>query len=403
MVWEVLLADKKLKIVFINYSQYMGCSGVHIHFLANALVELGHECCVLLPNTDGAAEHFGKCNYAIYSFLEMLELPVEYFKDAILHIWTPRETARIPTAILRERIKLPYLVHMEDNEVVITGKFFDLGSLDEQKEFARDNPLKFKSYVNTHPLHFEPFMRSSAGVTCIIKKLEEFVPPNVPRMTFWPACEDDFYYIPMERNTALRNAFEFSEDTYVLVYPGAIHEYNIQSFTELLQAVEQLNNDGYSVKIVRTGIEFDHYNEDTLSLYKKHVLYVEGLNARELPRLMTLADILVQPGAPGEFDDYRFPSKAPFFLASGRPVILPHTNVAEKLKHGKDCFLMQTGKASEIIKYLKMLMDHPELAKSIGTQGRATARKLFSWTKAAQSIVPFYEQALLKHNNADKS
>ncbi len=390
---NALMAGNKLKILFMNYGPYFGCSGVHIHFLANALADLGHDCHVFLPDTRGSNEYFGECNYAIHDFPSLVSLPVEFFEDAILHIWTTREAVRIPTAILRKRVKLPYLVHLEDNEVLITGRHFGINNLEEQKTFAKNNPEKFEKFLDTHPLYFESFMRNSLGVSCIIDKLQEFVPQGVPTMTFWPSCEDAFFNLSQERNIALRKGFEFDDDTFAIVYPGAVHHYNVQSFIELLLAIDRLNDEGFTVKLVRSGIEFDGYDEAILDLYRKHVLFVEDLNSSELPRLMALADILVQIGTPGDFDDYRFPSKVPFFLASGRPVILPQTNVAKKLKHGLDCFMMKKGDADEIVKYLKMLMGHAELAKNMGMQGRATARNLFSWEKAAKSLVPFYEDA----------
>ncbi len=392
------MTTKQLKIMFINYGPYYGCSGVHIHFLANVLVALGHQCTVFLPNTKGAQDYFGKANYEIYNFSQMCELPTEYFKDAVLHVWTTRETARVPAEVLRRRVKLPYLVHLEDNEVLITGQTINIFNLAEQKIYAEQNPQKFEKCINTHPLQFERFMIGSCGVTCIMQALEEFVPDSVPRVTFWPACEDEFFSIPMERKMPLRKAFEIEDDTFMLLYPGAIHAFNVEYFVELLLAIEQLNSQGFSVKLVRTGIEYDAYDEVALEIYKKHVLYVEDLSSAELWRLMPIADLLVQPGSPGDFDNYRFPSKIPFFLASGRPVILPDTNVAASLKHGQDCFLTKTGKAEEIVKYLTILMTNPDLAKNMGAQGRATARRLFSWKKAAETLIPHYKRALLTNS-----
>ncbi len=377
----------------MNYGPYAGCSGVHIHFLANALIDLGYDCHVFLPSDKDAHEYFGKCNYTIHPFTEILSLPVEFFHNSVLHVWTPREVAREPTLVLRSRVELPYIVHLEDNEVVIAGQKFGLTSLDEQKEFAKAHPEKYENFIYAHPLYFETFLKNSFGVTCIIDKLKDFVPQDVPSMTFWPACEDAFFNMSLERHETLRKAFEFNDDTYVIVYPGTVHPHNAASFIHLLCAVEQLSHEGFSVKIVRCGLESHEYDEHAIEMYNKHVVYVEDVHSVELPRLMALADILVQIGAPGDFDDYRFPSKVPFFLASGRPVILPQTNVAEKLKHGLNCFLMKKGDAEEIVKYLKLLMTHPELAKNMGEQGRATARRLFSWTTAAKSLIPFYEQA----------
>ena len=45
-----------------------------------------------------------------------------------------------------------------------------------------------------------------------------------------------------------------------------------------------------------------------------------------------LADVLVQPGRAGPFNDYRLPSKLPEFLSAGRPVVLPATNLARQLR-----------------------------------------------------------------------
>ncbi len=395
------MLEGKLKIIFINYGAYSGCCGVHIHFLAKVLVELGHECVVCLPHTDGAHEYFGKVNYPIYTFRQLSELPIELWQGGILHVWTTRETSRAPTNLLRQRINLPFLVHLEDHELLITAKMLGLdplSSLEEIKRFAKQNPQALEHFYFTNPLHFEPIMRMSSGVTCIMKSLEEFVPAGVARMTFWPACEEEFFRIPLQRNEATRQSCGFEEDTFVLVYPGAIHEFNADSFCQLLLAVHSLHKEGFKIQIIRCGIENNNYSEAMLELYRKYVVFMGEMPAWQLPHLVELADILVQPGGPGAFDDYRFPSKVPYFLASGRPVILPNCNVAEKLQHGHDCFLMQTGRSEEIVKYLKILMTHKQLALTMGAQGRATSRNLFSWEKAAQSLIPFYRQALAKHS-----
>ncbi len=392
------MPNEKFKIVFINYGGYAGCCGVHIHFLANTLVAMGYECSVFLFNTKGAAEYFGTANYPIYAYADLETLPVEYFENSIIHAWTTRETVRHPTNLLRSRIKLPYIVHLEDDEIFITGKFLGAYTLAEQKALVQKDPQKYKKIVYTHPLHFEAFMRASSGVSCIMKTLEDFVPKEVPTMTFWPACEQSFFELSRQRDVELRALCGLTDETYALVYPGAVHSYNGPYFIELLRAVQMLEQDGFSMKIMRCGIEDFKYSAHEFALYKKYVVYLEGVVAHELPAFMGIADFLVQPGAPRTFDDHRFPSKVPFFLASGRPTILPDTNVAEKLRHGHDCFLLKTGDALEIAKYLKMLILQPDLAQRIGSNGRETARTLFSWPKAAASLIPFYKRALLQAN-----
>ena len=58
--------------------------------------------------------------------------------------------------------------------------------------------------------------------------------------------------------------------------------------------------------------------------------------------------MLVQPGRPDAFNDYRFPSKLPEFLASGRPVMLPRTNIGLHLEDGVEALLLGHGDADEI-------------------------------------------------------
>ena len=56
--------------------------------------------------------------------------------------------------------------------------------------------------------------------------------------------------------------------------------------------------------------------------------------------LLKSADVFVQPGRPGPFNDYRLPSKLPEFMAVGRPIILPATNVGLRLRPGVEAMLL---------------------------------------------------------------
>ena len=69
---------------------------------------------------------------------------------------------------------------------------------------------------------------------------------------------------------------------------------------------------------------------------------------RHIPELLAAADVLVQPGRPDDFNDYRFPSKVPEFLASGRPVVLPRTNIGLHLRDRREALLLDLGSAAEI-------------------------------------------------------
>ena len=64
---------------------------------------------------------------------------------------------------------------------------------------------------------------------------------------------------------------------------------------------------------------------------------------RLLIDLLKSADLFVQPGRPGPFNDYRLPSKLPEFMAVGRPIVLPFANVGTRLRDGVDAMLLREG------------------------------------------------------------
>ncbi len=113
-----------------------------------------------------------------------------------------------------------------------------------------------------------------------------------------------------------------------------------------------------------------------------------------MPKIVALADALVQPGKADAFNEYRFPSKLPEYLASGKPVVLPRTNIGRFLVNGQDCILLQEGDALEITQKLEQLLPNKILRRTIGTNGREFAHKNLQWRISAGKLLAFYNQIL---------
>lgn len=383
-----------MHIAFVCYDTYRGCSGVHVHFLASAMTTMGHQCTVCVTDLPTIKEYFGSVNYTLVNFNTALKMAQQgYFHQAILHGWTPRS----PTQWLIEHLlriqKFPFFLHLEDNEWLLLEKEYGM-PLPEIKEDAKIHPKKYEESLLCHPLVFESFLASATGVTCLIKKLEENVPDGMPRMTFWPACEEKFFHIPLEHNRQLQQECGIEPGTTAIVYPGTVNKWNQDDIRDLVLALDILDKQGRKVKLIRSGADDILFDEPARSAYLRLARTVGEIPAKDIPALILLADILVQPGRPNRYNDYRFPSKIPFFLASGRPVLLPKTNVGMELSHGYNALLLDTGDPEEIARLLGMLIDHPELAKNIGEKGRLFARKNFNWEKSAQALIQFYKKCL---------
>lgn len=233
-----------------------------------------------------------------------------------------------------------------------------------------------------HPLRYREFLGGAAGVTCIIKALTRFVPEGVPTQVFWPSCEEAFFRIPFSHNKKVRQQLGLRDDETVLVYPGAVHAANAPIIDELFRALPLLAEQGYPVRLVRCGFDKDELlSPEALEARSRWGIQAGHVAAKELPHLIGAADILVQPGMPGPFDDCRFPSKLTFFLASGRPVITAPTNIGKLLRDGEHCLYLHDSSAGDIAAQVRRLMENRDLARKIGENGRAFARQHFSWER----------------------
>lgn len=159
-------------------------------------------------------------------------------------------------------------------------------------------------------------------------------------------------------------------------------------------SVAAIRRRGYPLTLVRTGSNYadiPYYKQGK----RKGFIIDLGFRPRaEIPRLLLAADVLVQPGRSGDFNDYRFPSKLPEFLASGVPALLPATNIGRFLKDGTECVLLDDGHALEIAAKLEPMFADPDLRRRIGAAGREFALRELTWNKATAQIKDFYDQVL---------
>jgi glycosyltransferase involved in cell wall biosynthesis len=83
------------------------------------------------------------------------------------------------------------------------------------------------------------------------------------------------------------------------------------------------------------------------------------------------------------------------FLASGRPVILPATNIGLHLTHGENCLLLRQGTLVELVEALERLLADKDLRRGIGQGGRRFVRENLSWDKAGRQVLALYERCLV--------
>jgi len=384
-----------MQVCFVLYNN-SGNSAFQVHNFASALTRKGHRCVVVVPDDSSQLirDVAGANEYAVHTCAEIKENHSDIFSSSgldILHAWTPREKVRRMTGFLSNLYRnAPVIVHLEDNEELILEKFFGITARSIRNKIR----YRFLSVEPdfSHPVYYKKFLSRSAGVSVIIDRLREFVPARKPSLELWPIVDFSQFY-PREKNIAKLRELGVDESETVLCYTGNVHPANVDEVRELYRAVGRANRSGFPVRLIRTGRDFTPVLSDEDSWIKQFVKelgYIESV--RQIPEILALADILIQPGKPDPFNDFRLPSKLPEFLAMGKPVVLPETNLALAMEEGVHALFLRTGTAMEIFDQLVRLIRDEDLRNTLAKNGFEFARTFFDETRIVTGLEKFYSE-----------
>jgi glycosyltransferase involved in cell wall biosynthesis len=383
-----------MNLLFANYHDLRGSSAVHIANLADELERLGISCSIAVPRNARTARNFPNRRFRTVTYRRArhgrFEFPAGAAPD-LLHAWTPRENVRDFVSNLAERRRLPYFVHLEDNEDVIAAD--QLGFARADLSSATDAELERRLIPTvSHPRRYREFLARAAGVTTIVDRLAEFVPEGVPTHVLPPAFEPALFK-PQPRSEELARKLGLAPTDRVVVYAGTVHATNAEEVRNLYLAVAAVDTAARPVRLVRLGSDFLDFLGDAAAA-RRIEIHVAHQPRERLPAIFALADVLVQPGSPGAFNDFRIPSKLPEYFAMGVPVILPRSNVGLLARDGEECLLLDRGDAADIAAKLERVLDDDALHMRLAAGGRRFAERTFSWERSARDLATFYRSSL---------
>jgi glycosyltransferase involved in cell wall biosynthesis len=383
------------KLVFVSYGLFDSNSAGHISGFANELVGMGYQVAVCGSGNLSCAHSFGEARFESFTVSDLAADPeavigfdgrFEPARTAMI-CWTPREIVRRVVEPIHQRYAIPYLVHLEDNEAQITEAV--LARL-ERDGVALPDPLP-EGWSD--PNRLQAFLAGAAGLTVIQDRLQEILPEGPPVLVLEPGVDFARFETPLApvRRASVRRAAGAAPDETLIAYTGNIHDSNVEEMRALYEAVALLRARGRKVALARTGS--DHVlGVDYLAAAAQPGSGVRSLGQVERPFLVELlkaADLFIQPGGPGPFNDYRLPSKLPEFMAVGRPLILPRANIGLQLKDGEEALLLDHGAAEEIAGKVEQVLDDPGLARRLSANAQAFARRRWRWDRQAEKLARF--------------
>lgn len=361
----------------------MSNSAVHVHSLANCLSSSELECIVAVPNGKEAATKLGNICYQAIEYGQIVELSTLYSNGKgpdLVHCWTPREIVRKLCDKLWSLYKFKLVIHLEDNEELLAKRF-------AQEESDSD--------TWSHPVHYRNFLNKTDGVTVIIEELKAFAPSDKPVLTLWPGVDAKEFF-PRSPNNDLKKELQLPLNSLIIVYTGNVHAANATEVRSLYLAIAMLNREGTPAFLVRTGENYIEFLGDYGRWVKPFCAELGFVDRSQIPEILALADILIQPGKADEFNKYRFPSKLPEFMAMGKPLILPAINIGCMLKNEEEAIVLEKADAISIVDAVKRVNASQDMRQKLSDGALKFAREHFSWEKQSDKLKDFYWEIMSK-------
>ena len=377
-------------ILFVLYHDFSANSAVHVHNFANQLATSGHAVAVAIPDGDETGSALGEQRYSVLTYDQADGNWTRVFSNGqppdVLHAWTPRENVRLFCEKIRALCSALLFIHLEDNEELILEA--NLGSSFE--ELARAGSMKLPGNL-AHPRNYRRFIAGADGVTLIMDRLEKFVPATVPTIILWPGADTNLFFARARDETFL-TGLGVPPENIVLCYTGNVHSANAREVRSLYLAAAILSREGIPTTLVRAGKDYCPFLGPDEKWAREISIDLGYVNHVDVPRVLGLADFLVQPGANDAFNEYRLPAKLPEFFAMGRPVLLPLTNVGRFVRHGHEAWVLPKMDALGIVDAIQTLRTDEQAASRLAEGALAFCREHFDWKKNTGALERFYEQ-----------
>lgn len=384
-----------MNILFVLYGDFRSNSANPLALYARELRLRGHTCAVAIPSNLDSASLYENAAFLPVLYADALAFPDAVFPDGrvadVIHACTPREVVRHFVTSYMAKQPTPLVIYLEDNESWISTRWM---GLDEEAlaNLSENEIAERLPQALSHPLRYRSFVGLADAVAVIQEKLKIEVPP-------WVHCEtvmigvDVELFSPRPPAASLRIKYGVAAHERVIVYHGGLDQFKKGAIEALCKAVGIINRQGVACRLLRSGPgPLDFLNQlpaDTVSAINDLGL----LPKQELPDLLALADVFVQPGYLDAFEDLRLPGKVPEFLAMERPVLMPDVNIASLFRDGLNAVLLRTGSPEEIAEKCISLFSDPQRASAIGRAGRLLAEKYFDARNQARRLETVYVTA----------
>ena len=386
-----------MNILFANYGDIRSNSIAHIGPYANGMTIRGHSCAVAVAgNPKALPDPTRRCLHPVFSHDEILA-GTNIFPDSkpasIVHAWTPRESVRKLVQNYRAHHPSARLViHLEDNEEALMESFYQC-SLDQLTREAESGVRTEWEQKLSHPIYYKQFLHSADAFTLLTPTLVKHLPTR--KFTHIVSPIIDFSNFAEKRDPdEILSKYGLPNNHKLIVFPGGITSNNRRDVRDLYIAIKLLQEQGVPVIIVKTGPSCELFEQSFPFPLQEVAIDLGYVPDAAVPELLSIADLLIQPGRDNEFNRGRFPCKIPQFFASGKPCIIPIVYKPLISTELNCCLWLHDSSPEEIKEALLKLLKDQALNHEIAANAKTFAITKYGNEENISLLSNFYDSLL---------
>lgn len=188
----------------------------------------------------------------------------------------------------------------------------------------------------------------------------------------------------------------FKKKEYIVIYMG--HLTRARGIKEIVEALRFISPK-YKARLKLLGDFSDRVLEDEVKNLKEWemVEYLGWVPQEEIPRHLEKVDIGLVCFLPGPNHMNSLPTKIFEYMLAELSVVASNFPLWKEIIEGNDCGIcVNPLEPKEIAKAIEHLVEHPEEAKKMGTNGRRAVLEEYRWENEAKKMLKIYEELLDK-------
>lgn len=223
---------------------------------------------------------------------------------------------------------------------------------------------------------------------------DELVSGGVPResISLLPNAVDPDLFAPRVEDEQLAMRLGLRDDDFVVMYAGSMSSY--EGLDDLIDAVASLSEDRIPARLVLVGDgEFRGSLEAkaTRSRRDREVIFTGRIEPGEIPRYLSLADVVAIPRKPYRVCDVVSPLKPFEAMSMAKPVVLTDLPVLREIvQDGTTGLLCAPANPPSLAAALRRLAVDPELRHRLGGAARHWVLTERSWSKNARIVADLH-------------